>query len=323
MSDEAEVQTIDSGADVAEAFANYQKTEAGEVSNDVAGDTVERSNGADEIQPDGNTVESAKVQSWDQTPLPADHWGREKGFKTVADLENSYKASSSEARSWQEQARNNQAINEGMREIVKQLQEQRAAAQPAKPAGYLGYADQKTFERAYAEDSNKAMAQVVANAIKSNPDIAKGIVDPHLQPLYEQRHQERLQSHYQNLVGKYAEAKDGTPEHNATAQLIESNPWVVEAAKSNPNVNFAELMFKAANYDLLAQKVKATDTKLVDKRAKSATVKTGTNAKAVRAEGATREDNIRAAIAHLAEQGHNFPESMIKGMTQALDHNLS
>ncbi len=214
-----------------------------------------------------------------------------------------------------------QAAIEAQRELIETLREMRKPPAPVKQAPTAPVWDAAKYAKLQATDPEAALDMVLEHRLLSNPKIADRLLGERLQPveqvrkqMAEQEHMSRMQTNHTMTAQKYPEFKPGNPLHDMTISYVESNPWVAQAAQALPNVNMVEVAYRLATYDNMVQQLAAYKSKVVDKRAVAATVKTGTGGKV-----APRSGNIaRQAAQDLADKGTTVPQAWADQMEAAL-----
>jgi hypothetical protein len=130
----------------------------------------------------------------------------------------------------------------------------------------------------------------------------------------EQMFDQRMNSFQNDCQRKYPDFKPGSPLYQAAYTYVQKNAeWLKETAIKYPNFNPVEAAIRHVSYDFLLQKNKAQDSKLVDKRKRSATVVPSTTAPVVPA----GVSSARAAAAELAAKGEGVPEKWVQAMERA------
>jgi hypothetical protein len=299
-----------STADLEKGFREAQEQEQG------AGEQVTESPDAAAVVPEGGAQpeQTATPADWSQAPLPESHpqYGK---FKTWGELNQSYEASSREAHRLAEQQKQLELRERGYQQLLERAIQ--ARQQPARAAGF----DEAQYQKLLQISPDKAMAYLVESGLKANPNALKSILQPYEQKLanIEERHADeeyrrKMDADYAQLAMRFPEAKQGTPEYSAAEKFWQENEWCGDLAKAYGQVNAQEIAFKVANFDIVAQKLRAMEAKLVDKRNKSATVKSTP----ARPASVTDSNPARAAAEYMAAQGKPVPDYLVNQMERAM-----
>lgn len=130
----------------------------------------------------------------------------------------------------------------------------------------------------------------------------------------EQAFADRINFQQKQVEQKYPDFKQGSVAYNAAFNyLLQNRHWLQDVARKDSDFNLVEHCYRQVAFDLLQQKAKAQEQKLVDKRRQSATVKPGGTA-AVTHSG----DNVaRAAAADLAQKGEAIPDDWVRAAEKA------
>lgn len=130
----------------------------------------------------------------------------------------------------------------------------------------------------------------------------------------EQAFADRINFQQKQVEQAYPDFKPGSVAYNAAYNyLLQNRHWLQNVARQDPNFNLVEHCYRQVAFDLLNQKTRAQEQKLVDKRRRSATVKPGGTA-AVTHSG---DSAARAAAADLAQKGEAIPDDWVRAAEKA------
>ena len=262
-----------------------------------------------------------------QETLPAGHWGIQDGVKTWKDLDDRYRAGSTEVRKWQQEAETKARLVEGYQELIARMEHGRIAA-PA-PAAKPAF-DLASWQKLTAVDPARAIAEAAAYGLTQDPRLAEQILAPHLKPFQEAQQQfakqsfdAKIRQNFSDLENRYPEAAPGTPQHNTAAEWLGENPWVRDVAQVYPKTNAPEIIFKLANYDALAQRLAAAEGKMTATRAKAVVARPAGNGRATPADANTHRGLVEAAAEDARAAGVDVPPWILDGMTASLERNMT
>lgn len=202
-----------------------------------------------------------------------------------------------------------------LQDQIKHLYEQRAA----QPAVQKPEEKELTLEE-LNELWKKNPIEAMRRAALSDPSFRSVNQQlEHYKKLEERRTEEsfqnRINAQAEECVKKYPDFKPGSAVYNAAFNyVVQNRGWLRNVALQDPKFNVAEHAYRQVAFDFLSQKSKAQEQKLVDKRAKSASVKPGATASVTPASGSAARD----AASDLAEKGTPVPEAWVAGMERAL-----
>lgn len=135
----------------------------------------------------------------------------------------------------------------------------------------------------------------------------------------EQAFADRVNAQQKAVEAKYADFKPGTPIFNAAYKFVLDNrDWLRQVAESNPSFNVIEHAYKQVAFDMREALVKAQNKKLVDKRAKSGSVKPGGTSPVTPSSGSAPRD----AASELAQNGTPVPDSWVEAAEKAFARNF-
>ena len=266
-------------------------------------------------QTDGN-VETQPT--WETTPIPEGHpqYGK---YQTLGDYHKAYESSGQEAYRLKQQADQYQAQLAGYQQFVDNnrdlLQAANRQPQQMQPQNdWFGFGTEEQFNNALRLDKAGTLARITQHSIQNDPSVIQGLVqdqlNQHLAPLQQQMQQEQQRAQTTALYNKFPEAKQGTPEHEATLQFIDQNPWIVQAAAQNGG-NAAELAYKLGTWDIMHQKLAGMNNRLGEKQQKAQTARPGSGSNATIKDDGTPQSAIALAVQDMAARGITVDQARV------------
>jgi hypothetical protein len=196
-------------------------------------------------------------------------------------------------------------------EIARLRAQHTQAVQTPKPAGF----DMAEWKKLVDTDPLKAI-QVAA---RHDPEISQ--LRSELEQFKkdkaesaERAYVERVDMQTKQVEQKYPDFKPGTPLYGATYNWVAQNAqWLRSVSQANPNFNPVEHAYKQVAFDLMIQKSKVQDQKLVDKRNRSVTVRPGATTPVV----PSGTSAARLAAADQASKGNVIPDAWVEAAERA------
>ena len=224
------------------------------------------------------------------------------------------------------------AVVEGYAQLVSQYQarmaemEQRFNAQqaPVVPAPTEAAFDLEAWQKSVDADPAKAIGVAAEHYMGPKLKALQGEIDQykaHVQQQEQVRAEEnfrlRIENQQKAVEQKYPDFKPGSPIYKATyAWCAENAQWLKQVAMTNPNFNPVDHAYTQVAYPILAQKLKAQEGKLIDKRAQAVSVKPGSTASVpTPANG----NPAQQAAAKLAQKGEPVPQWMVDLMSRSVE----
>lgn len=316
---------MDGEAEVAEG--QTQEAEGGSTSQLFGmGDQGHTSESAPTEEPQTEEPAAPEPVAWDQQPLPEGHPYASK-YKTLGDFSKAYEASSAEGRRLAQETRD---YNARLQDYDRRLQQLATQAQPAKQAEkdgtFFGFPSQKAFNFAMQEDPQGTMQKLVEYGATNSEKVGGRIeeivsqrLNQALAPYEEHRVAEMTRAQIGALESRYPLGEPNSPERQACANFLDNTPWFADLQnylyKHHPGQNVPEVAYKLATYDMLAQKVKALESKVSATRSKADSARPGAGGKSkVKMDGSP--ESVVAAAAEAV--GGDVDPTWIAGMTAAL-----
>ena len=252
------------------------------------------------------------AQDWGTQALPEGHWARDKGAQTWGELDQTYRSGSDEARRLNESVQEYRRIIGAYNDYVKKFQ----ASQPQAPVPgktYLpGFNDKAAWDAGMAADPSGTFRKAVLASLKDDPQFAKDMIAPHIEPLREEQMLNLRRQQGSDLAQRYPELTNRqSPENAVSARWINENQELFGALAQMPNVHLPEVVFKLATYDLLRQKASAGEQQQARRRSTAGSARPGTGNRAA-PKNATWEDKM----ARLAAEHEGIPEEVLKAAAE-------
>lgn len=225
----------------------------------------------------GDEEPAAQPQQQPASPggFPDDHWAREYGIGSEAELRQHLAGS-------REVAGRAQYLEKLVDKLsmARQLREEDGAQAPVQAAPGKPAIDFNQLAEVMRRDPTEGYARLIDHVLSARPDLLnqrfEQVLGERFRPIEEERQKSALNAGYQALLAKHPEAKPGTPQYEATARWMEQNPWHGALALQRPRItpqlqqafpevarylqtldrslqglNLSELAFYAANFPLL------------------------------------------------------------------------